>query len=351
MLHERGGQTEDTVVIDLKETIGLEYPLIQAGMAGGISSARLASAVSLAGGLGTIGPAGIEAYEAEIIKTKQCVGDKPFSANILMPFATDAHLQICIQHQVPVVSFFYGLKPKWITKLKSAGSLVAYQVGSLEEAKRVIDAGADLLIVQGKEAGGHIRGKYTLSDIIPVVRNCYPNTLIFAAGGIFNQHTARTALSYGANGVLVGTRFLMSEESMAHPEYKSRLCSSDVTILTTLFGLGWDAPHRVLTNRATDRWINANGDSPLWTRVINRFASIIAKYVPTSPKRRAQIYQAQSISRPIYTPTAPVEGLKNPHIECSALYAGECVKQINSIERAADIVQEISRGLVEADNS
>ena len=333
-------------MLDLKAELDLKYPLIQAGMGGGIAGANLASTVSLAGGLGTVGHSKPNQFNQEILATKEKVKNKPYSAGLLVPFATDEHLDICTRNRVPVVTLFFGFKPGWINKLKSVGCLVAYQVGSVEEADFVVKEGTDILIVQGVEAGGHVRGNDRLNELIPKIRQRHQDIPIFAAGGIYNQLSAANALAQGANGVLVGTRFLMSKEANAHQEYKDRLCTENQTILTTLFGLGWHAPHRVLQNEATKKWVNAKGDGPLFTRLINSLVERLNKHIHLPAELEMKRYYAQKASLPLYTPLSPLNSMTNPPLDYSALYAGECVKEIHKIESAADIVFEIGEGLL-----
>lgn len=330
--------------MDMLDKLSLNVPVIQAAMGGGISGPELVCAVSKAGGLGSLGHTSINDFRENIKIIKSELGKHSFSVNLLLPLATSAHIQACINEQVSIVSIFYGYKKNLVSTLKNSGSIVAYQVGSLAEAEIVVLEGVDMLIVQGCEAGGHLRGDMPLSQLLPTIRERFPELLVIAAGGIYNGATARAAIALGADGVAAGTRFLMSEESGAHRLYKGQLVEGKKTVVTSLFGFGWHAPHRVLQNKATERWIAPDGHGPKWIKPINKSAAMLSKYMPE--KLQNAIYNAQNIKAPIYTPIVPTERtLKRSNVDCSALYAGECVAEINSIEPAATIVAEIGAAI------
>lgn len=330
--------------MDICDRLSITYPVVQAAMGGGISGPELVCAVSKAGGLGSLGHTSAKSYRDNIQFIKNEPGVGSYSANLLLPLATSEHIKTCIKEKVPIVSLFYGYKKGLIALLKQAGCIVAYQVGSLAEAEKVFADGADIVIVQGYEAGGHIRGTAPLHNLLPIIKERFPDKGIIAAGGVHNGTTASAATSLGADAIAAGTRFLMSEESAAHSLYKRTLVDGNTTVVTSLFGFGWHAPHRVLQNSATEKWLPPDGTPPGWIHPINKGAAVFSKYMPDSLQNF--FYKSQSKRMPIYTPMAPNKTMNFvSSIDYSALYAGACVSEINTILPAADIVTEIGRAI------
>src|SRR5262249_40790595 len=150
--------------------------------------------------------------------------------------------------------------------------------GSVGEALGATAAGADGVIVQGVEAGGHVRGEVPALELLERVRAELPRDYpVLLAGGIAERSDVVRALDAGASAAVGGTRFLLSEESRAHPEYKRRLLEADQTLLTELFGAGWPAPHRVIANEATDHWLRGDPRGPALNRVLNRVLALGAR--------------------------------------------------------------------------
>lgn len=225
--------------------LGIETPIVQAGMGGGISRHELAVAVSEAGGLGTIAVLGPEAIEGELAAARELT-DRPIAVNLLLPFAERSWFEAA--EAADVVVTFWG-EPE-----RRCGGTWIHQCGSVAEARAAHAAGADAAIVQGVEAGGHVRGSEPALELLEKVRAVLPADFpLLLAGGIAERDDVRQALDAGASAAVAGTRFLLSDESRAHPEYKQRLLDADETLLTELFGLGWPAPHRVVPNAATVR--------------------------------------------------------------------------------------------------
>lgn len=329
--------------IDLSDRLSIEYPVVQAGMGGGVSGSELASAVCSAGGLGTIGITSAERLEQEIVRTRECVGGRPFAVNLLMPVVRPAHVAICVRQKVPVVTFFYGFHAGYARALQEAGCLVSWQVGSVEEAEKVVEAGADFLIVQGHEAGGHIRGTRRLADLLPRVRARFSELPLVASGGIWGRESAERAMQLGADGVAAGTRFLLTEESRAHEAYKQRLLEADRTVATTLFGVGWLAPHRVVPNAAVERWA-PGGDPPSWVNALNRLSQATAKLLPLGREELA--IRLQRVSRPFYSPVCLLEGMDEKLVHVTPLYAGEAVSEMTRLCPVDVAVREMAAGCV-----
>jgi NAD(P)H-dependent flavin oxidoreductase YrpB (nitropropane dioxygenase family) len=328
--------------MDLRDRLSLEHPILQAGMGGGLAGAELATAVSNAGGLGTVGFAPPREFERDIERTKSETGGRSYAANLLMPFALRAHVRACLTHRVPVVTVFFGFDAAMIRALKEAGTYIISQVGTEMEAERVVAAGADALIVQGHEAGGHVRGTERLAVLFPTIRERFRAVPVIASGGIWDRDSAAKARSLGADGVSCGTRFLMTDESRAHPMYKRRLVEADSTVVTTLFGIGWPAPHRVVSNQALRRWCDDNGQPRAGIRAINWLSQFGAKLAP--PEQVHRMTRSQRLGRPLYTPESLVVGMDPRLIEVTPAYAGECVSNITASWPAAHVVDELAKG-------
>jgi nitronate monooxygenase len=316
----------------LLERIGVELPVVQAGMGGGLSGARLTAAVSEAGGLGTIGILGPDQLREEIAAARRLTA-RPIAVNLLLVLARREHFEAAEEADVLVT--FWG-KPRRRTR-----GVWIHQVGSVEEAMAARKAGADAVIAQGIEAGGHVRGKIGAADLLVRVNDVLgPDYPVLSAGGVVDAADARARLEAGAEAVVSGTRFLMSEESGAHPAYKDRLLGSQETVLTELFGLGWPAPHRVVPNAATERWLRGDPRGPSWARAIHRLSSLGASRVPVSMQQR--LAAAQRPGRPLFGPVAATADGPENLVDAGPLYAGECIARIDDLRPAAELVAELS---------
>src|SRR3954470_24804666 len=238
----------------LLERLGVELPVVQAGMGGGLSRHELAAAVSEAGGLGTIAVNGAAPIRRELAAARALTA-APLAINVLLPFARRDWFEAAAAADV-VVTF-------WGEPRRRTGGVWLHQCGSVEEARRAQAAGADGVIVQGVEAGGHVRGTAPALQLLEEARRVLPAEYpVLLAGGIADRGDVRAALEAGAEAAVAGTRFLLSEESRAHPLYKERLLGAEETILTELFGAGWPAPHRVVPNAATDHFLGRRSSFP-----------------------------------------------------------------------------------------
>ena len=157
------------------------------------------------------------------------------------------------------------------------------------------------------------------------------------AGGVADAADVRTALEAGAAGVVSGTRFLLSDESSAHPAYKRRLLDSDRTLLTGLFGFGWPAPHRVIPNAATERWLRRDPGGPLAVRAVQRLSGSLTSRLPMSAGDR--LARSAHLAVPFYGPAAPLASWPERLLETAPLYAGESVARIRDIRPAAEVVR------------
>ncbi|MCX6481109.1 MAG: nitronate monooxygenase, partial [Mycobacterium sp.] len=231
----------------LTRMVGIEHPVVQTGM-GWVAGARLVSATANAGGLGILAAATmtIDELATGIAKVKSAT-DRPFGVNIRAD-AADAgdRVELMIREGVKVASFALAPKPELIAALKEAGSLVVPSVGAAKHARKVAGWGADAVIVQGGEGGGHT-GPVPTTLLLPSVLDALEGTDIpvIAAGGFFDGRGLAAALSYGAAGVAMGTRFLLTSDSTVPDEVKKRYLQADLTgtvVSTRVDGI----PHRVL---------------------------------------------------------------------------------------------------------
>lgn len=208
------------IATKITELLGITYPLIQGGMAW-VADARLAAAVSNAGGLGVIAAANMppDLLDKELHLVRKLT-DKPFGLNIMLMSSTaDDALELAAAHRVPVVTTGAGFPGKVIERMKPLGSLVLPVIASVSHAKRVAKQGADAVIAEGSEAGGHI-GETTTMCLVPQVAEAVSLPVI-AAGGIADSRGVLAAFALGAQGVQVGTRFLCAEECRIHENYKA----------------------------------------------------------------------------------------------------------------------------------
>jgi len=310
----------------------VELPIVQAGMGGGLAGHELAAAVSAAGGLGTIGILAPGDLRREIAAAHG-LSERPLAVNLLLPFARHAHFEAASDADVVVT--FWG-RPK-----RRTAKAWIHQCGSVEEALAARAAGADAVIAQGVEAGGHVRGTLPALELLVRVRAALPGDYpVLSAGGIADSSDAGARLESGAAAVVCGTRFLMSEESGGHPAYKRRLLAADETVLTELFGAGWPAPHRVVPNEATARWLGGNPRGPAWVRAVHRITAPALSRVPVSMQLR--IAAAQRPGRPLFGPAAASRDGPPSLVEAGPLYAGECIARIGDIRPAAELVEELA---------
>jgi enoyl-[acyl-carrier protein] reductase II len=249
--------------MDLRDLLNIKYPIIQGGMAN-VADHRLASAVSNAGGLGLIGCGGwdTERVRDEIRKTK-ALTDKPFGVNIMLmsPYA-DALSDLVIEEGVKVVTTGAGSPAIYMKKWKEAGIIVIPVVPSVAFAIRLERSGADALVVEGTEAGGHI-GETTTFVLVPQVVDAV-NIPVIAAGGIADHRGLDAAFILGAKGVQIGTVLLASEECPIHLNYKEKVVKAKDTE-TVVTGRQTGAPVRVLKNKMAREYLDLTkyGDAKL----------------------------------------------------------------------------------------
>ncbi|MEX2525205.1 MAG: 5-formyltetrahydrofolate cyclo-ligase [Gammaproteobacteria bacterium] len=244
-----------TPICDL---LGCRYPVVLAGM-GGVARSELVAAVTNAGGYGFLGM--VREPPERIVSEIRAVREitwREFGINII-PAATDPELldrqiDVCIEESVASVCLFWDVREDVIRRFRQAGILVIHQVGDCDDAMAAQDAGVHALIVQGNEAGGHVRATLPLREVLDRVLRV-TRLPVLAAGGIIDGEDIARVFGYGAQGVVAGSAFLATEEAYAHDYHKQRILDSDrdETVLTDRFHINWPygALTRVLPNSVT----------------------------------------------------------------------------------------------------
>ncbi len=313
-------------VTQIQSTLGIQHPLIQAPM-GGATSPALTAAISNAGGLGMV--AGISTPPdrlRQVIHETQARTQAPFGVNLVFKDDVAPQLDVVLEAQVPVVSLFWGDPSPYVNRIHAAGAKVMHTVSSADEAKRSADAGTDILIAQGWEAGGHVPGKVSTLVLIPAVVDAVPTLPVVAAGGIADGRAIIAALTLGAAGVWIGTRFLGAEEACIHEDYRTALfaASETDTAYSSLFNKGWECPHRTLKNSTFRNWEAAGKPAPG-----NR---------PGESEIIAHRPDGSGIERyTSATPNAAFDGT----IEALPLWAGQGVHRLKQRQPAEEIFQQL----------
>ncbi|MDY3982892.1 MAG: enoyl-[acyl-carrier-protein] reductase FabK [Veillonellaceae bacterium] len=237
---------------ELCDLLNVEYPVLQGGMAW-IGTAELASAVSEAGGLGIIGAGHMppDLFRNEIHKLKERTS-KPFGCNIMLmsPFVKEV-MEVVIDEKVPVITTGAGNPSSYIPRLKEIGTKVIPVVASVSLAKRLVRGGIDALIAEGTESGGHV-GNITTMSLLPQVVDAVDIPVI-AAGGIADGRGMAAAFALGAKGVQMGTRFVLSEECIAHENYKNIVLKAKDRS-TVMTGLTTGHPVRIIENQLARKY-------------------------------------------------------------------------------------------------
>lgn len=304
------GEARDHAVARL---CGVRHPVFLAGMAA-ISGPRLVAAVANAGGMGVLGGLRLppQALRGWIRETRSLT-DRPFGVNLVPQFGGpevfEAQFRVVLEERPRLLSLFYAedYGADMIPRARAAGLVVMVQAGTVALARKAIAHGADIIAAQGAEAGGHLnRGTIGLMALLPAIIAAAEGRPVLAAGGITTREDVRAAMALGAAGVLVGTAFVASAESEAHPLYKRKIveATTDDTEYRTGYSFGWryGTPHRVIPNR--DR------------RNLLRFVG----------------GGARAIDRPALARKL-------------SLYAGQGVGRIHDIVPAADRMAELIQGL------
>jgi enoyl-[acyl-carrier protein] reductase II len=336
------GRSNRPLTTRLTEEYGLQYPFVGAGM-GFVALPPLVAAVSNAGGLGVLGNA-IEpppSTQALIRMIKGMAPGKPFGVDFLYdnsafgPITVDAHIDVCIAEQAPLVVFHTNPPPQdWVDRLHAAGARVWLQAPSVERAVAGAELGLDAIVAQGKQAGGHNQSITPTIQLLHEVRAAVSPLAVLAAGGIADGAGVAKTLANGAEGVWVGTRLVASQEGYAHAEWKRRIVAANGndTVVTTMFGPEYpDRPYRVLRNRVVNEWAGREDE------------------IPTPPPPPAVI--GQTILFPLtfrvpyvmpkFSAIPPTPDTTGDFEEMGMPAGVESVKRIHDVKPAAQIVVEM----------
>ena len=245
----------------LTETLGIEYPIIQAGM-GGVATADLTAAVSNAGGRGTLGAAMYtpDQLREQIRKVKDNT-DKPFAVDLLlaegMP-GVPQMMETMFEEVVPLFASGLGNPKEWAPEMHRRGMKVIAVVGNVKNARRVAEGGADVVVAQGHEGGGHT-GRIGSLGLLPQGVDAVKPKPVVAAGGIADGRGLVAALALGACGIWVGTRFVASDEAFGHLNYKNKIVEigEEHTVDTRAFT---GKPCRVVRNKYADGWVGRDAE-------------------------------------------------------------------------------------------
>ncbi len=308
--------------------LGIEHPIVQAPI-GGLSVPELAGAVSAAGGLGMMAVTWLEPDDIRAaVRAVRALTDRPFGVNIIIDEADEPHderVAAALDAGVGIVSFFWGDPARYLRAVHDAGARAMLTVGSAAEARRAVDAGVDVIVAQGWEAGGHVWGQVSTLALVPAVVDAVGSTPVIAAGGITDGRGLAAVLALGAGAAWMGTRFVASTEAPTHPHWVSRVlgASETDTFYSSLFDVGWpDAPHRTLRNSTIDAWL-AGGSPPRGERPGE--GEVLARRADGS-----EIVRYGSVSA-----RAGVEG----RIDELPLWCGQGVGLVHEVLPAAEIVR------------
>ena len=312
----------------------LRYPIWQAPTAS-LAGPELAAAVSKAGGMGSMALTWTTpAVAAEQICQVRGLTENPFFVNFALAFPPHA-LDASLDAGAPIVTFSWGDPEPYLKKVRAAGAKVGVQVTNVAGALRAIEQGADFLVCQGVEAGGHVQSTTSLWELLPYVLEAASGVPVIAAGGIAHGSEIAKVLALGAKAAMLGTRFVATQESRAHAEYKRQLVEAQgVTSLTVCFDGGWPySAHRVLRNTTLEAW-EASGCPTIGAR-------------PGEGEMVAATANGEAILR--YETTAPRQGYTG-NIEAMCLYAGTGCSAITDIPSAGELVERLWRECVAADS-
>lgn len=314
--------------------LGFEYGIVQAPLGPDISGPELVAAVANAGGLGLLRAPDWESpdYLRELIRKTRSLTDKSFGVGLVLAFPHEENLKVILDEKVAVLQVYWGeCSKELVLEAHLAGVKVVPQVGSFEDARKAIDAGVDGIIVQGREAGGHVIGQEGLISILPRVVDLVGDRDIpvIAAGGIANARGYVAALALGAKGVCLGTRFVATEESNAHPTYKRKLVELDRTEYTNIFGRArWpNAPQRALVTPFFNDWKSL----PPHENEINQ--PVIGRSTINGEEKEIRRFGGPV---PNMTTTGDIESM--------AMYAGQGVGLIKEIWPASEVIKRLVEG-------
>ena len=306
-----------------------KVPVMQAPI-GLATTPELVSAVTGTGALGALAASWTEPETLRRqLRAVRAVAGVDYCVNLVLAFDQEERLEVVLDEGARYVSLSWGIDGELIGAARERGAVVLVQVGDVASAVEAADCGAELVIAQGVEAGGHVQGRTPVLELVREMRTVLELPIV-AAGGIADVASARAALEAGANAVACGTAFLVAHKADVHPTYLDRLlhAAATDTVLTTVFDVGWpDAPHRVLRNGTFTTWESAgrptrgarHGEGEV---VGTRNGSSIVRYSDAQP-------------------TSSTTG----EIDARALYTGTSVGHVRQRASAREITEAIARAL------
>jgi NAD(P)H-dependent flavin oxidoreductase YrpB (nitropropane dioxygenase family) len=308
--------------------LGIEQPIVQAPMA---AIPPLAAAVSNAGALGMVTLTWSDDAGA-VIRDTAALTARPFGGNLVLTSDHHRRLDQALEAGLRIVSFMLGDPSGYSKLVHDAGGVVLVTVGSAEEARRAVGSGADVVVAQGWEGGGHLSGTVATLPLVPAVVDAVTPVPVIAAGGIGDARGVAAVLALGAQAAWLGTRFLLAQEMPIHEYYLSRLIAAaetDPQWYPNLYDVGWpDSPHRALRNSTAQAW-EAAGRPPDAQR-------------PGIGDVVAHLVSGEAIVR--YEPAPPMIGTTGD-IEALSMWAGQGVALARQPQSAADIVKELTSRL------
>jgi NAD(P)H-dependent flavin oxidoreductase YrpB (nitropropane dioxygenase family) len=333
----------------LTELVGIEHPVVQTGM-GWVAGARLVSATANAGGLGILASATMTLDElSTAIKKVKAATDKPFGVNIRAD-AADAgdRVELMIREGVKVASFALAPKQELIARLKEAGAVVVPSIGAAKHARKVAGWGADAMIVQGGEGGGHtgpVATTLLLPSVLDAVRGT--NIPVIAAGGFFDGRGLAAALSYGAAGVAMGTRFLLTSDSTVPDAVKQRYLEAalDGTVVSTRVD---GMPHRVLRTGLVEK-LESGSRARGFTAAVRNAAKFKKMSQMTWPSmirdglamRHGKELTWSQVVMAANTPMLLKAGLVEGNTDAGVLASGQVAGIIEDLPSCAELIEAI----------
>jgi NAD(P)H-dependent flavin oxidoreductase YrpB (nitropropane dioxygenase family) len=307
--------------------LGIGVPIVQAPI-GNASCPELVAAVSEAGALGMLSVTWRKLPEVRrVIREVRDRTARPFGVNLVLEWEQDERLDACLEEGARIVSFFWGDPARYIDRVHQAGGIVMHTVGSAAEARQRVGDGVDVVVAQGIESGGHVWGQVSTMALVPAVVDAVDPVPVVAAGGVADARGMAAAMALGASGVWMGTRFVATLESAAHPAYKRAVLEAVETdaVYTRVFDRGWPrAPHRVLRNSTI-----ARSESTVSGGAAGRpgEGEVIARFADGTPVIR-------------YGADEPLAGMEG-EVEAMALYAGQSAALVHDLPSAAGLVPDL----------
>lgn len=310
------------------ELLGIEQPIVQAPI---VEAPQLAAAVSNAGALGQVALTWAADLAATIRETAALTG-RPFGGNLVLEWDQHRRLDEALEAGLRIVSLTWGDPAPYVDRVHDAGGLVLHTVGSVEEARRAVACGVDVIVAQGWEAGGHVRGTIATLPLVPAVVDAVMPVPVIAAGGIGDGRGVAAVLALGAQAAWLGTRFLLAEETPVHEEYRRRILAAsetDAHWYADLYDVGWpNAPHRALHNSTAEIWQAAGRPRPGGR--------------PGEGETIAREASGEPIVR--YSNALPLTGTTGD-IAALSLWAGQSVALARQTQPVAEIVAELTSRL------